>query len=77
MLHNPETTLQTCWSIIDRFLNIKKIPIIPPILANTKLIPDFQKKADLFNNGFAPQYTPAKKTTRLPNFKYKIKLIKD
>ena len=47
---NLETAPKTYWSIISKFLNTKKIPIIPLILVNGKLISDFQEKANLFNN---------------------------
>ena len=30
-LGNPDATLKTYWSIINRLLNNKKIPIIPPV----------------------------------------------
>ena len=43
-LDNPDTTPKTYWSIINRFLNNKKIPIIPPVLFEGKLISDFEKK---------------------------------
>lgn len=70
-LDNPYTVPKTYWSIINRFLNTKKIPILQSILANGKLISDFQKKTYLFNNQFTSQCTPIKNTSRLPNFQYK------
>ena len=30
-LDNPDTTPKTYWSIINKFLNSKKVPIIPPV----------------------------------------------
>ena len=33
-LDNPDTAPKTYWSIINRFLNNKKIPIIPPVFFN-------------------------------------------
>ena len=51
-LDNPDTAPKTYWSIINRFLNNKKIPIIPPVLFGGKLISDFEKKAELFNDYF-------------------------
>ena len=47
-LDNPQTVPKTYSSIVNRFLNTKKISIIPLILVNGKLISDFQKKANLF-----------------------------
>ena len=55
-LDNPDTAPKTYWSIINRFLNNKKIPMIPPVLFEGKLISDFEKKAELFNNHFASQF---------------------
>ena len=55
LLGSPETAPKTYWSTINRFLNTKKIPVIPFILVNGKLISDFQKKVNLFNNHFASQ----------------------
>ena len=43
---------KTYWPIINRFLNNKNIPIIPPVLFEGKLISDFEEKAELFNNHF-------------------------
>ena len=70
-LDSPETAPKTYWSIISRFLNTIKIPIIPPILVNGKLLSDFQEKSNLFNNHFTAQGTPIQNTSKLPNFKHK------
>ena len=42
-LDNPDTAAKSYRSIINRFLNNKKIPIIPPVLFEGKLISDFEK----------------------------------
>ena len=42
-----ETYQKTYWSIINRFLNNKKIPIISPVFFEGKLTSDFEKKAEL------------------------------
>ena len=52
-LDNPDATPKTCWPIIKRFLDNKKIPIIRLVLYEGKLISDFEKKAELFHNHFA------------------------
>ena len=54
-LDNRDTAPKTYWSIINRFLNNKKIPTIPPVFFEGKLISDFEKKPELFNNHFASQ----------------------
>ena len=45
------------WSILETFLNNKKIPSIPPIYHNNNYITDFKEKAQIFNDFFAKQYT--------------------
>ena len=54
-LENSDTAPKTYWSIINRFLDNKKIYIIPPVFFEGKLISDFEKKAELFNNHFLSQ----------------------
>ena len=49
----PDTGSKTYWFIINRILNKKKIPNIPLLLVNNKLVSDFHKKAELFNRHFA------------------------
>ena len=36
--NDPMTTTKTYWSILRTFYNGKKVPIIPPLLINDKLI---------------------------------------
>ena len=56
-LDNLKTVPKTYWSIINKFLSNKKIPIIPPILVNGELVSDFKQKANMFNSHFASQCT--------------------
>ena len=42
---------------MSRFLN-KKIPVIPLILADRKLVSDFKIKSELYNSHFATRCTP-------------------
>ena len=49
----PDIVSKAYWSIINRFLDKKNIPNIPPLLANNKLVSDFHKKAELLNPHFA------------------------
>ena len=44
---NPYTLAKTYWSIINLFLNNKKIATIAPVVFEGKLISDFEKKAEL------------------------------
>ena len=70
-LDNSNTALKTYWSIISRFLNKRKMPAIPPILADGKLVFDFKIKSELFNSHFVAQYTLVKNASTLPKFKYR------
>ena len=49
-LTNLKTGSKTCWSILKTYYNGRKIPIIPPILKEGKLEPDFKIKANCFNS---------------------------
>ena len=62
---------KTYWSIINKFLNNKKIPIIPPVFYEGELISNFGKKAELFNNHFASQCSLVKNASTLPSLEYK------
>ena len=37
-LNNPKTNSKTCWSILKTFYNGRKIPIIPPLIKDGKLM---------------------------------------
>ena len=43
---------QAYWSILNTFLNNKKIPNIAPLNVNVKNVSNFEKKAELFNSHF-------------------------
>ena len=70
-LDNLKTAPKTYWSIISRFLNRRKMPAIPPILFDGKLLSGFKIKTELFNSYFAAQFTPVKNASALPKFKYR------
>ena len=77
----PDTGSKTYWSIMNKILNKKKIPNIPPLLVNNKLVSDFHKKAELFNRHFAEQCTLNSKYKHATSFqlqnKQTIKIIRD
>ena len=56
-LLDPKISQKSYWSILKIFLNDNKIPYIPPLLHQDKLITDFKEKANIFNNFFADQYS--------------------
>ena len=47
-LTNPKTSSKTYWSILKTFYNGKKVSLIPPVVINNKLEPDFKRKTDHF-----------------------------
>ena len=54
-LNDPLTGPKTYWSILKRFMNKVKIPIVPPLLVNDNFVTDFKEKAGIFNVFFAEQ----------------------
>ena len=66
-LNDPETSAKAYWSILKTLYNGKKIPLIPPILVNNKLISNFKEKANYFNDFFASQCTPISNDSALTN----------
>ena len=52
-------------------LNNKKIPNIPPLNKNGKIISNFEKKAELVNLHFASQCTPINNSSVLPPLEHK------
>ena len=55
-LNDPKTSAKTYWSILKSFYNDSKIPLIPPLLVNNKIVSDFTEKANLFNDFFVHRY---------------------
>ena len=53
--------------IINLCQNILKIPLIPPLLVNNKIVSDFTEKANLFKDFFATQCTPLSNNSILPS----------
>ena len=67
MLNDPKTNAKTYWywAVSNFFCNVKKLPIIPPLLINNKLISDFEVKPNYFNNFFASQCTPLNRNRKI------------
>ena len=53
--NDPETSAKAYWSILKTLYNRKKVPLIPPILVNNKLISNFKGKANHFITFFPSQ----------------------
>ena len=63
-LNDPHTSVKSYRSILKTLYNGKKIPIIPHILINNKLISNF-KKANHLSAFFASQCTPVSNNSTL------------
>ena len=70
-LEDPSTAPKTYWSILNRFLSTKKLPIISPILVHDRFVSNFAKKAKLFNSYFASQCIPVTAKSQLPSLEFK------
>ena len=67
-LNDPLLAPKAYWSILNRFLGKKKIPLIPPLFLNGNFVSDFKEKADLFNSFFSKQCTILDNDSTLPAF---------
>ena len=65
-LNDPHTSAKSYWPILKTLYNGKKIPLIPRILINGKLISNFKEKANHFNAFLASQCTPVSNDITLP-----------
>ena len=77
-LNDPKTAPKTYWAILKTFVNGSKIPLIPPLLVDNKLVTDFLDKTNLFNNFFAKQCTPLSNDSTVPgdiNFETRERLL--
>ena len=62
-VEDSNTAPKAYWPLLNRLLNNKKIPDIPPLLADGNFISGYCKKANLFHKFFASLCTPIKNTT--------------
>ena len=62
----PKTGQKSYWSILNTFLNNKKIVCIPPLLHQDKFVTDFKEKVNIFNNLFAGQCSIVRNNSELP-----------
>ena len=47
-LTNVQRNSKTYWSLLNRFLNNRKIPLIPPLFHENIFVKDFEEKVELF-----------------------------
>ena len=66
-LNDPQTNAKTYWSILKTIFNGRKIPIIPPLLIDGKLVSDFKEKGNRFNEFFNRQCTPPNNGRECPS----------
>ena len=59
---DSNTSSKLYWTILNRLLYNKNLPTIPPLLVDGKMVSDFCKKANIFNNFFASICTPIDNT---------------
>ena len=59
-LSNPEAAPKTYWEILNCSLSNKKIPSIPPLLVNSKMISNFSKKPSFLISFCITMYTVIK-----------------
>ena len=71
-LNDPETNAKTYWSVLKTFFNGRKIPVIPPLLIDGKIVSDFKVKANKFNEFFSRQHTPHNNGSKCPEHPYFI-----
>ena len=45
-LNDPLTSSKACWSMLKTFYSGPKIPLIPPIVIDNKIITNFREKAN-------------------------------
>ena len=65
--HNDSKTApKTYWAILKTIVNGNKMPLIPALLADNKLVTHFLVKANLFNYFFTKQCAPLFNNTVVP-----------
>ena len=69
-LADSHTAPKTYWTLLNRLLYNKKIPAIPPLLADGKFVSDFYEKSNILYIS-ASIYTPIKNASTLPSFSYR------
>ena len=66
-LTNVQRNSKTYWSLLNRFLSNKEIPLIPSLFHENKFVIDFKEKAERFKSFFAKQCSFIKNSSELPS----------
>ena len=66
-LNDPQSSPKTFWKILGTFYNGNKVPLIPLIIVNDKLISDYEEKANHINKFFASQCTTIANDSQIPD----------
>ena len=66
-LNDTQKSAKAYWSLIKMLLK-KKIPLIPPLYYDNRLITDFKEKADLSNSFFSKQCSLISNNSSRPNY---------
>ena len=75
-LNDSNISAKTYWSVLKSFYKGNRVPLIPPLLVNNKIVSDFTEKANLFNDFFASQWHWSVIVVYYPQEDF-LKLIKD
>ena len=70
-LADSNTSPKTYWFILNRLLYNKKFPTVLLLLVDGKLVSNFCKNTNIFNNFFASICTPIDNTSCSPSFSYR------
>ena len=65
-LTHIQKNIKVYWKLLKRFVNNKKLPLIPPLFHGNEYVTDFKKKAELFNSFFAKQCSLISNGSELP-----------
>ena len=65
-LAKQKSNPKTYWSVLKRFLSNRKIPCIPSLFHENKLVTDFSEKAEIFNFYFSKQCSLINSDSSLP-----------
>ena len=68
---DSNTSSNSYWTILNCLIYDKNLQTIPPLLVDGKMVSEFCKKANIFNNFFASICTPLHNTRCLPSFSYR------